>query len=482
MCIIILLHIAIAYRLFDKTFLHIANNFQFIDHDITATPIAKGYLGSTVKCCDDLKVKLDLAFHTLNETKKVIQDLRLTEPSLITSKTLGEIEITISSLNSLKVSGEAFFTVSSIGKARRAIHELQVASKFRLPLRPQSAECAPISIPPNDPFYSCYGKTCMEFVRSAPAPSCKYGPREQLNQHTAYIDGSVIYGVKQETVDSLRTFTDGLLKHQVTHEDEEMLPAEEDIGDGCNIPEKYDDGIFCFKAGDGRVNEQVLLTLMQTVWAREHNRVARTLKSYNNDGWDDERLFQEARRIVVAELQHVTFNEFLPPVLGSLLMNILQLKPKIGDVYTVDYDEFLDASIANSFATAAYRFGHSQITDFIQRVNKHGLLHTNDLSDLFFKPFSLYDKEAMEDYTRGSTSHPAKKVDAYFTDEVAGKLFRGNLPFGLDLFALNIQRGRDHGLPSYTEFKAVCGAPVNSFSDLTSVMDDNIVDRLEEVY
>ena len=68
--------------------------------------------------------------------------------------------------------------------------------------------------------------------------------------------------------------------------------------------------------GDGRVNEQILLTFFQTLWAREHNRVAKLLKECHDD-WDDEKLFQEARRIVWAQLQQVTYNEYLPTVIGK---------------------------------------------------------------------------------------------------------------------------------------------------------------------
>lgn len=71
-----------------------------------------------------------------------------------------------------------------------------------------------------------------------------------------------------------------------------------------------------------RVNEQVELTAIHTMWMREHNRVALRLHSINPK-WDDERLFQEARRIVIAELQHMAFNEFLPVLLGTCIKSFV---------------------------------------------------------------------------------------------------------------------------------------------------------------
>lgn len=64
------------------------------------------------------------------------------------------------------------------------------------------------------------------------------------------------------------------------------------------------------------MNEQLSLTAMHTLWMREHNRVAAELHRLN-PGWKDEILYQEARRVVAAEFQHIAFNEFLPILLGG---------------------------------------------------------------------------------------------------------------------------------------------------------------------
>lgn len=71
--------------------------------------------------------------------------------------------------------------------------------------------------------------------------------------------------------------------------------------------------------GDTRVNSHPHLTAMVTIWHREHNRLAKELSAIHTD-WNDDVLFDEARRIVIAELQHITYNEWMPVLLGNYLL------------------------------------------------------------------------------------------------------------------------------------------------------------------
>ena len=131
--------------------------------------------------------------------------------------------------------------------------------------------------------------------------------------------------------------------------------------------------------GDNRVNEQPGLTVFHTVWVREHNRLAKQL-AYLNPHWDDERLYQEARKIVIAENQHVTYNEWLPLVLGTDYMAELDILP-VTYGYNNNYDPKViiivisdafifniqvNPAILNSFAAAAFRFGHSLIQGMLE--------------------------------------------------------------------------------------------------------------------
>ena len=120
--------------------------------------------------------------------------------------------------------------------------------------------------------------------------------------------------------------------------------------------------------GDVRVNEQLNLIVMHTIWMREHNRVARFLSKLN-PFWDEERIFQEARRIVVAEYQHIIYKEWLPSVLGNNYMTTYGLWP-LSKGFSANYMDTFDPRITNEFATAAFRFGHSLIPNSFMRIQE----------------------------------------------------------------------------------------------------------------
>lgn len=87
---------------------------------------------------------------------------------------------------------------------------------------------------------------------------------------------------------------------------------------GCHEADEINCAICrCFLAGDQRVNENVGVAAVHTLWLREHNRLAEELANLNPQ-WEDETLYQEARRVVIAEIQHITYNEYLPMVLGQV--------------------------------------------------------------------------------------------------------------------------------------------------------------------
>lgn len=338
-------------------------------------------------------------------------------------------------------------------------------------------DCMPIEIPPEDNFFGKFGQRCMEFVRSMPAirPACNFGPREQMNQITSYIDGSNVYGSSEEESNNLRTLVGGQMKVSV-HNGHSLLPA--NSGECTDSSRQF----HCFKAGDSRVNEQPELAVMHTIWVRQHNKLAEELARLN-PGWTDEVLFQEARRIVAAQLQHITYNEYLPIVLGRRFMETFGLVPR-KEGYAPGYREDIDPTITNAFAAAAFRYGHTLISGTMEAYSKFGTVENNlRLSENQFSPFILYRNGGLDSLLRGLSIQASEKFDRHFSEELTNHLFGGRSPFGMDLVALNIQRGRDHGLPSYNQWRKICQLPfANDFSDLVDVMDPSVVSQLQTLY
>ncbi|XP_066972309.1 peroxidase-like [Macrobrachium rosenbergii] len=334
----------------------------------------------------------------------------------------------------------------------------------------ESPECQPIDVS-SDPVFSSYNRTCMRFVRSLIASKgCTFGPREQLNQITAYLDASAVYGSTPDVARILRSFKGGHLNK--VHDN---LPVSGHLLPEVKCP--HSSG-FCFKAGDERVNEQPGLASMHTLWLRVHEGIVKQF-SYHNPHWSDETLYQESRRVVSALIQQITYKEFLPVVLGDSIMWEYDLYPSSYG-YKDNYDPNIDASIANVFATAAYRFGHTLVNDFLK---SSGL--NIPLLGSFMRPYILHQKRTRPSaLLEGLANEPSQAADTYLVHTLTDKLFAGlEEPVGLDLMALNIQRGRDHGLPPYNAWRAACGlVPFLNFDDLASEMGSSVAEAFRKAY
>ena len=116
--------------------------------------------------------------------------------------------------------------------------------------------------------------------------------------------------------------------------------------------------------GDLRNNEQPALNGLHILHLREHNRLARRLKEINPN-WDNELLFQNARRILNAEWQHVIYNEFLPILLGQTFMKDFGLRA-LTEGFSDGYRDDFDPSVTNEFSAAAFRVGHTMMSGFIK--------------------------------------------------------------------------------------------------------------------
>lgn len=293
-----------------------------------------------------------------------------------------------------------------------------------------TAEPAPIPVPGGDPVFS----SDIGFNRSVFDPATgtsTANPRQQVNSITAFIDASNVYGSDAVTAATLRSFSGGRLKTTPSANGDLLMMVSSPQGP-------------MFMAGDERANEQSGLTAMHTLFMREHNRLADEIAAAN-PGFDDEKIYQEARKLVGGMVQVITYKEFLPYLLGSATPGAYG-----------GYDDTVNPGISNEFSTAAYRFGHSMLSPQLLRLDENG----NEipaghlpLEQAFFNPSQILDNGGIEPILRGLASQSAQDVDPYIIDAVRNLLFGPPVDVGFDLAALNMQRGRDHGLPGYNEMR-----------------------------
>jgi peroxidase len=176
----------------------------------------------------------------------------------------------------------------------------------------ENPRCFPIVIPPNDPVLK---GECMNLVRTETdrhhhCPK-KYGPVEQVSAVTAFMDLSLVYGNSEQQLSQMRAFRYG---HMLVEErkGQTFPPHHPNTTETCDVNREND---VCYLTGDVRANSSPGITALHILLLREHNRIADEL-TYLNPHWEDEYLFQEARRINIAQYQYINYYEWLPLTLG----------------------------------------------------------------------------------------------------------------------------------------------------------------------
>ena len=337
-----------------------------------------------------------------------------------------------------------------------------------------------IPVPACEPLFDpdCTGTVMIRMFRSKSdiATGTDPGnPRQTINEITSYIDGSGVYGSEEDRADWLRTFVDGKMKMSAggllpwNTVDGEFDSATDPfapfmVTDGPIIPLRF------FVGGDIRVNEQPGLMAFHTLMVREHNRLCDELKAANPT-WNDEELFQRARKIVGALIQVVTYEEFLPNI-G------IDIAPYNG------YNPSVNAGIMNTFSAASYRFGHTMVNGRLVRFEENGddwVFGAVDLRDGFFNPNILLYEGGIEPFFRGLAAQQHQLVDPLIMDDIRNFLFGPPGAGGIDLLSINIARARERGLPDYNTIRTDLSLdPHTGFSSLTS--DPALASSLASVY
>ena len=292
-------------------------------------------------------------------------------------------------------------------------------------------ERADIPVPQGDPYFDpeATGTQVIPFTRSEPIEGTGVNdvPREMCNFLTPFIDASNVYGTTKERNDFIREFKDGLLKTSWG----DMMPVTDN--------KIHNDGEMfsaIYVGGDPRANEHFGLCSLHTLFVREHNYWAKRIKKLCSD-LTDEDIYQTAKIIVESEIESITFNEYLPLLLGKC--NIPN--------YT-GYNETVNPQIAHLFSASCYRL-HSLIPSLTLDIK---------LKDQFFASYLMANKKYSIDYVlKCFYTKICEEMDGKFVDDLRNFLFGPPGMGGHDLAAINIQRGRDHCLCDYNSVREKLG-------------------------
>ena len=327
-----------------------------------------------------------------------------------------------------------------------------------------------IAVPAGDPNFFP-GDTIPLHRSNFAAGTGTTSPRQYANFVTHWIDGSMVYGSEQTRADALRTFAGGRL---ATGADGFMRRNHDAASNG--LPNGNETGFYpdaeMFLAGDVRANENPGLTALHEVFVRQHNQLVDGFAA-DNPAWTDEQLYQTARKIIGAQIQKITYEDWLPLMLGDGALPAY-----------AGYDNTVDPSLSIDFTTAAFRFGHTMLNEQLLRVNADRTEFAGghlDLSQAFFNPNLVSEPGGMDALLRGLIVQPANDLDTQVIDDVRSMLFGPPGAGGLDLLALNIQRGRDHGIGTLNDLRVALGlSPHADFAALTS--DATLAAGLASVY
>lgn len=286
-----------------------------------------------------------------------------------------------------------------------------------------------------------------------------------INLTTAWIDASAVYGIDspsglagpRQTVATPASLREGGAVASTGR----MITSE-----GKNLP--VANGLVL--AGDPRAAENPDLAAIHTLWVREHNwHVERLAKVHPQ--WTGDQLYRQARAIVTAEIQQVTYREFLPTLLGPGAI------PQWNG-----YRSNVDPTISVEFSVAAMRFGHSIVSNVVSREAEDGSLTGPEmlLRDAFFMPASEFVKHGGADgFLRHIGSDVSNTLDAHLVDDLRN--FLNDPPVAIDLAAINIQRSRDVGLGTLNQTRVALGMrPHADFSQVTP--DPELASRLKTAY
>ncbi|KAI4057614.1 dual oxidase 1 [Homo sapiens] len=353
------------------------------------------------------------------------------------------------------------------------------------------AEFLNIRIPPGDPMFDPdqRGDVVLPFQRSRWDPETgrsPSNPRDPANQVTGWLDGSAIYGSSHSWSDALRSFSRGQLASGPDpafprdSQNPLLMWAAPDPATGQNGPR----GLYAFGAERG--NREPFLQALGLLWFRYHNLWAQRLARQHPD-WEDEELFQHARKRVIATYQNIAVYEWLPSFLQKTLPEYTGYRP------------FLDPSISSEFVAASEQFLSTMVPPgvYMRNASCHfqGVINRNSSVSRALRVCnsywsrehpSLQSAEDVDALLLGMASQIAEREDHVLVEDVRD-FWPGPLKFSrTDHLASCLQRGRDLGLPSYTKARAALGlSPITRWQDINPALsrsNDTVLEATAALY
>uniref|UniRef100_A0A4X1VGQ6 NAD(P)H oxidase (H2O2-forming) n=1 Tax=Sus scrofa TaxID=9823 RepID=A0A4X1VGQ6_PIG len=350
------------------------------------------------------------------------------------------------------------------------------------------AEFLNIHIPPGDPVFDPHksGDVVLPFQRSRWDPNTGQSPsnpRDLTNEVTGWLDGSAIYGSSHSWSDELRSFSGGQLASGPDPafprqaQDPLFMWTPPDPATGQRGPQ----GLYAFGAEQG--NREPFLQALGLLWFRYHNLCAQKL-AREHPLWGDEELFQHARKRVIATYQSITMYEWLPSFLQQTPPNYTEYRP------------FLDPSISPEFLAASEQFFSTMVPPgvYMRNASCHFQMVLNESYGSFpalrvcnsywiRENPNLNSAEAVNQLLLGMASQISELEDWIVVEDLRdywpgpGKFSR------TDYVASSIQRGRDMGLPSYTQALQALGlnTPKN-WSDFNPNVDPQVLEATAALY
>lgn len=351
----------------------------------------------------------------------------------------------------------------SLGNGANGIRCCSRSYDKPLSIEQRNSHCIPINVPKNDEFYGKRNIGCLNFVRaqSTLANDCRVEGVPKMNSVSAYLDMHIVYSNDVDQMQSMRNMTGGLFSMNANN----ILP----------------EGQSGYVAGDGRVNQTPWLVSTHSLLFRLHNYIAQRLAAVNQH-WNDERLFNESRRINIAIYEHLIYNEWLPAFVGREYSESKNLTCRREDDVCGAYDATVDASAIAEFAHASFRLFHTYVPADVNFIADDGTkLKTIKLSDTIEQPTLIENN--FNNLLRGMLYDPLESGRSGYSEQLRNLFEKNDRGIGIDLFSMDVMRGRDFGVPPYIDLIVKCGHnAIKSWKDLKRYFSDSNLEVLMRIY